>query len=78
MKENLLLLNNLSEPRRIKSTKYMTSISKHVYIDKLDDVINKQNNTYNGTIKMKSTNVKLSKYIDLCVENSDKYRIYWS
>ena len=76
MKENLLLLNNLSESRRIKSTKYMTSISKHVYIDKLDDVINKQNNTYNGTIKMKSTDVKLNKYIDLCVENSDKYRIY--
>ena len=56
----------------------MTSISKHVYIDKLDDVISKQNNTYNGTIKMKSTDVKLNKYIDLCVENSDKYRIYWS
>ena len=56
----------------------MTSISKHIYIDKLDDVIKKQNNTYNGTIKMKSTDVKLSKYIDLCVESSDKYRIYWS
>ena len=26
--------------------KYMTSISKHMYIDKLDDIVNEYNNTY--------------------------------
>ena len=31
----------------------MTSISKIVYVDKLDDIINKYNNTYHSTIKMK-------------------------
>ena len=31
----------------------MTSISQNVYIDKLDDIVNKYNNTYHGTIKMK-------------------------
>ena len=30
----------------------MTSVSKHVYIDKLDDILNKYNNTYYSTIKM--------------------------
>ena len=29
-----------------KIYKYMTSISKNVYIDKLDDTVNKYNNTY--------------------------------
>ena len=34
-----------------KIYKYMTSISKNVYIDKLDDVVNESNNTYHKTIK---------------------------
>ena len=32
-----------------KTYKYMTSISKNVYVDKLDDLVNKYNNTYNST-----------------------------
>ena len=31
----------------------MTSISKNVYIDKLDDIVNEYNNTYHTTTKMK-------------------------
>ena len=31
----------------------MTSVSKNVYIDKLDDIVNKYNNTYQSTIKIK-------------------------
>ena len=34
--------------------KYMTSISKNVYIDKLDDMVNKCSNTYHRTIKNKA------------------------
>ena len=30
----------------------MTSISKNVYIDKLDEIVNKYNNAYHRTIKM--------------------------
>ena len=48
MKENLLL----------------TSVSINVYIDKLDDIVNKYNNTYHRTIKMKLADVKLNIYID--------------
>ena len=47
-----------------KIYKYMTSISKNVYIDKLDDIVNKYNNTYHSTIKMKPVDVKPSTYID--------------
>ena len=36
----------------------MTSISKNVCIDKLDDVANKYNNAYDNTIKMKPVDVK--------------------
>ena len=43
----------------------MTSISKYVYIDKLDDIINKYNNTYHKTIKMKSVDVKPSMLLTL-------------
>ena len=36
----------------------MTSVSKSVYIDKLDDIVNQYNNTYHRTIKMKTFNVE--------------------
>ena len=47
-----------------KIYKYMTSGSKKVYIDKLDDIVNKYNNTYHSTIKMKHFDVKPNTYID--------------
>ena len=36
----------------------MTSVSKNVYIDKLDDIVNKYNNTYHSTIKMNLIDLK--------------------
>ena len=52
--------------RTLKSKiyKYMTSISKNVYIDKLNAIVNKYNNTYHTTIKMRSINVKDNTYIN--------------
>ena len=47
-----------------KVYKYLTSISKNVYVDKLDDIVNKYNNTYHRTIKMKPAGVKSSTYFD--------------
>ena len=35
-----------------KIYKYMTSVPKIAYIDKLDDIVNKYNNKYHSTIKM--------------------------
>ena len=47
-----------------KINKYMTSILKNMYIDKLDDIVNKYTNTYNSAIKVKPDNVKSNTYID--------------
>ena len=44
-----------------KTYKYMTAISKNIYIDTLDDIINEYNNTYHRTIKMRPVDVL---YID--------------
>ena len=57
---------------RNKIYKYMTSVSKIVYIDKLDDRINKYNNTYHSTIKMKPVDVTSSTYIGSSKETNDK------
>ena len=47
----------------------MSSISKGVYIDKLNDIVNKYNNTYHRTIKMKPVDVKPRIYINFKKEN---------
>ena len=57
---------------KIKIYKYMTSISKNVYIDKLNDIVNEYNNTYHRTIKMKPVDVKDNTYIDFKKEVNDK------
>ena len=55
--------------RTLKSKiyKYVTSISKNVYIDELNAIVSKYNNTYHTTIKMKPIDVKDNMYI-----NTDK------
>ena len=55
-----------------KIYKYMTLVSKNVYIDKLDDIVNKDNNTYHNTIKMKPVGVKSNTHIDSSKEINDK------
>ena len=50
----------------------MTSISKNVCIDKLDDIENEYNNTYHLAIKMKPTDVKDNAYIDSSKDVNDK------
>ena len=50
----------------------MTSVSKNVYIDKLDDTVDEYNNTYHRRIKMKPADVEDNTYIDFKKEVSDK------
>ena len=47
---------------KTKIYKYMTSMSKNVYIDKLDYLVGEYNNTYHRTIKMKLADVKDNTY----------------
>ena len=72
MKENQLLLERLIRTLENKIYKYMTAISKNVYIDKLDDIVNEYNNTYHKTIKIKPVDVKDNVYIDFEKEVNDK------
>ena len=50
----------------------MTLISKNVFIDELEDIVNECNNTYHDTIKMKSVNVESSTNTDSRKEIDDK------
>ena len=60
--------------RTLKSKiyKYMTSISKNVYINKLDAIVDEYNNTYHITIKMKPIDVKDNTYINTSKEINNK------
>ena len=66
IKKNLLLLKNLLESQR---TKCMTLTSKKVYIDNLDNLVNKYNNTYHSTIQIKPLDVKSNIYVKCSEKN---------
>ena len=50
----------------------MTSVSKNVYIDKLDDIVDEYYNTCHRTIKMKALDLKDNTYFDFAKEINDK------
>ena len=50
----------------------MTSVSKNVDIEKLDDIVNKYNNKYHSAIKTKPADVKPNTYINYSKEINDK------
>ena len=50
----------------------MILVSKNVYIDKLDDIVSADNNTYHRITKMKPVDVKDKTYIDFKKEVNDK------
>ena len=64
-----LLLKDLLEPKKLKSTD-IRPYNQNVYIDKLDDIVNKYKNTYHSTIKMKCLYVTSSTYIELNERNN--------
>ena len=55
-----------------KIFKHMAAISKNVYFDVLDDIVNKYNNTVHRTIKMKPIDVKDNTYVDSMELHSKK------
>ena len=57
---------------KTKIYKYMISVLKNVYIDKLDDILHQYNNTYHRTIKMKPVDAKDNAYIAFKKEVHDK------
>ena len=57
---------------KTKIYKYITSISKIVYIDKLDDIVKEYNNKYHTSIKMKPVDIKDNTYLDFKKEINNK------
>ena len=55
-----------------KIYKCMTSVSKYVYKDNLDDIVNKYNNANDSTIKMKPVEVRSNRYINSSKDINDK------
>ena len=52
----------------------MTSASKNVYFDKLHDLVNKYNNTYHSTIKIKHLLMQNQTHILILVKKLIKRR----
>ena len=55
-----------------KIFKHMTAISKNVYFDVLDDIVNTYNNTVYRTIKMKPIDVKNGSYAEYNKDSNKK------
>ena len=70
--EECVVAERIMRTLKIEIYKYMASISKAVYIDKLNDIVLKWNNTYHSTIKIKPYDVKESTCVDQSVMNNDK------
>ena len=50
----------------------MTAISKYVYHNVLDNIVDKYNNTYHKTIKMKPIDVKSDSFAEYNEESNEK------
>ena len=70
--EKSVVAERFTRTLKKKIYKNMTLISKNVYINKLDDIVNEYNKTYHRTIKMKSIDVKDNTYININKEVNDK------
>ena len=60
-----------NERKSVAAEKFIRTCIKNVYIDKLNDIVNKYN-TYHGTIKMKPVDVKSNTYIEPSNEINNK------
>ena len=61
-----------------KIFKHMTAISKNIYFDKLDDIVDKYNNTVHRTIKMKPievTNDYYAEYNEIANKKNPKFKV---
>ena len=55
-----------------KISKHMTTVSKNIYFDVLDDIVNKYNNTVHRTIKMKPIDVTSDSYAEYNEDSNEK------
>ena len=70
--EKSIVVERVIRTLKNRIDKYMTSLPKNVYINKLDNIVNKCNNTYHSTIKKKPVDVKSRTNIDSTKEINNK------
>ena len=70
--EKLVVAERFIRTLKNKIYKYMTSVSKNIYIDKLDDIVNEYKIHIIKTIKRKYFDLKSNTYIDSSKEINDK------
>ena len=61
-----------------KIFKHMIAVSKNIYFDVLDDIVNKYNNTVHRTIKMKSIDItsdSYAEYNEISNEKEHKFKV---
>ena len=56
-----------------KFFKHMTTVSKNVHFDVLDDIVNKYNNTVHRAIKLKPVDVTSGSYAEYNKDSNEKY-----
>ena len=71
-KRKSVIAERFTRTLKNKIYKHMTSLSKNVYIDRLDDIVKKYNNIYHKSIKMKPLDVKNNTYIEFKKKINDK------
>ena len=72
MKGYLLLLKDLLESYKTGSIDIWLQYPKMCIFDKLDDIVNQYNHTYQSTIKMKPVDVTSATHINFGVKNKWK------
>ena len=70
MKNKNVVTERFFRTSKNKTYKYKSSVSKNMYIDILDDIVNRINNTYYRTIKIKPVDLKSRTYIEFIIENN--------
>ena len=66
-----LIAERFIKTMKNKIFKHMTAVSKYIYFDVLDDIVDRYNNTVHGTIKMKPIDVTSDSYTE-CNEDSNE------
>ena len=67
-----------NEGESVIAERFIRILKKKIYkyqkmcIDELADIVKEYKNTYNKTIKMKSSGLKSSTYVDIGTENNEK------
>ena len=69
---NSIIAERVIRTLQNKIYKHMAAISKSVYFDVLNDIVDKYNNTYHKTIKMKPTDLKSNSFAEYNEESNEK------